>query len=130
MHEYSIVQALLERVEAKKFVRVKKPRAARASRSRWYVPRAARRQAVSRDGARCSFVADDGKRCEETGFLELDHVVPVARGGDASDGVRILCRSHNHYEASGSSGERQSRPARRRTRMDDGHGGALRGAPS
>jgi hypothetical protein len=93
------LDALLEKVEARKFGRVKKPRAAKASRSRRYVPREARRRAVERDGVRCSFVADDGRRCEETGFLELDHVVPVARGGDASDGVRVLCRSHNQHEA-------------------------------
>ncbi len=93
------LDALLDKVEARQLGRVEKPRAARASKSRRYVPRAARREAVARDGARCSFVADDGTRCEETGFLELDHVVPVAQGGDANDGVRILCRSHNQYEA-------------------------------
>jgi len=94
------LDALLEKVEARKFGSVKRPRAAAtASRSRRYVPREARRQAATRDGARCSFVAEDGRRCEETGFLELDHVVPVAQGGDASAGVRILCRSHNQYEA-------------------------------
>ena len=93
------LDALLEKVEAKKFGRVKAPRAAKASRSRRYVPREARREALARDGARCSFVAEDRRRCEETGFLELDHVVPVAQGGDASEGVRLLCRSHNQYEA-------------------------------
>ena len=93
------LDALLEKVEAKKFGRVKAPRAAKASRSRRYVPREARREALARDGARCSFVAEDRRRCEETGFLELDHVVPVAQGGDASEGVRLLCRSQNQYEA-------------------------------
>jgi hypothetical protein len=93
------LDALLEKVEARKFGTVKRPRAAKASRNRRYVPRAARREAVERDGKRCSFVANDGRRCEETGFLELDHVVPVANGGDASEGVRVLCRSHNQYEA-------------------------------
>jgi hypothetical protein len=49
---------------------------------------------------RCSFVSEDGRRCEEMGFLEFDHIVPVALGGDASvDGVRVLCRWHNQYEA-------------------------------
>ncbi|HEY8146449.1 MAG TPA: hypothetical protein VIG06_27395 [Kofleriaceae bacterium] len=93
------LDALLEKVEARKFGTVKRPRAAKASRNRRYVPRAARREAVERDGKRCSFVANDGRRCEETGFLELDHVAPVANGGDASEGVRVLCRSHNQYEA-------------------------------
>jgi hypothetical protein len=93
------LDALLDTLEARKFGRVKKPRAAKASRSKRYVPRAARRQAAARDGARCAFVGEDGRRCDETGFLELDHVLPVARGGAASVGVRILCRSHNQYEA-------------------------------
>ena len=55
---------------------------------------------AARDGVRCSFVAEDGRRCEETGFLELDHVVPVARGGEATlENLRVLCRTHNQYEA-------------------------------
>ncbi len=93
------LDALLDKLEARKFGTVKRPRAAKASRSKRYVSRAARREAMARDGARCSFVAVDGRRCEETRFLELDHVVPVAKGGDASNGVRVLCRSHNQYEA-------------------------------
>jgi hypothetical protein len=108
------LDALLEKVEARKFGRVKAPRVAKQSRSKRYVPRAARRQAVARDGARCSFVAEDGRRCEETGFLELDHVVPVAKGGRASDGVRILCRSHNHYEAERILGRATAEAGRRR----------------
>ena len=55
---------------------------------------------VARDEERCSFVAEDGRRCEETGFLELDHVVPVSRGGRGSvEEIRVLCRAHNQYEA-------------------------------
>ena len=75
------------------------PRKAKAGRAKRYVSNEARRQAVARDGMQCSFVSEDGRRCEEIGFLELDHVVPVALGGDAKDGVRILCRLHNQYEA-------------------------------
>jgi hypothetical protein len=108
------LDALIEKIEATKFGKVKAPRAGGASRARtakpvragralrWsrYVPRAVQRQVVARDGVRCSFVAGDGRRCEETGFLELDHVVPVARGGEAGvDGVRVLCHAHNQYEA-------------------------------
>jgi hypothetical protein len=106
------LDALLDKIEAKKLGKVKKPRAAKASRSKRYVPRAARRQAVARDGARCSFVAEDGRRCEETGFLELDHVVPVALGGEAGDGVRILCRSHNQHEAERMLGRERARAGR------------------
>ena len=93
------LDALLDRVEARKFGKTRAPRTARACSDGRYVPREVRRKAVASDGMQCSFVAEDGRRCEETGFLELDHVMPVAQGGDANDGVRILCRSHNQYEA-------------------------------
>jgi hypothetical protein len=94
------LDALLHKVEGRKFGKTRAPRAARPCTDRRYVPREARRQAAARDGMQCSFVAEDGRRCEETGFLELDHVVPVAQGGSASaDGVRVLCRSHNQFEA-------------------------------
>jgi hypothetical protein len=120
------LDALIEKVEARKFGRVKKPRAAKASRSRRYVPREARREAVARDGARCAFVAEDGRRCEETGFLELDHVVPVAQGGDADDGVRILCRSHNQYEAERILGRDAVAAGRAATAVAESRGGGGR----
>ena len=94
------LDALLDKVEGRKFGKTRAPRPAKQCTDRRYVPRAVRRQAVARDGMQCSFVADDGRRCEETGFLELDHTVPVAQGGAGSEeNVRVLCRSHNEYEA-------------------------------
>jgi len=94
-----VLDAALEKLAKRKFGRTCSPRKARASQVKGYVPHEARRAAVDRDGLRCSFVAEDGRRCEETGFLELDHVMPVAKGGEASDGVRILCRAHDQFEA-------------------------------
>ena len=94
------LDALLDKVEGRKFGKTRTPRPARPCTDGRYVPREARRQAAARDGMQCSFVAEDGRRCEETGFLELDHVVPVARGGSATvDGFRVLCRAHNQFEA-------------------------------
>ena len=53
-----------------------------------------------RDGEQCSFVSDDGRRCTERGFLEFDHVVPAARGGQPTESqIRLLCAAHNQYEA-------------------------------
>ena len=53
-----------------------------------------------RDGARCAFVSADGHRCEETGRLELDHITPVAMGGEATpENLRVLFRAHNQFEA-------------------------------
>jgi hypothetical protein len=95
------LDALLVKIEKQKFGKAERPRVARKSGSRRYVPRAVRREVIARDGERCAFVSEDGRRCEETGFLEMDHVTAVALGGDgASAGrVRILCRAHNQYEA-------------------------------
>ncbi len=94
-----VLDGFLDRIEGKRFGKVKRPRAAKPGRAKRYIPTEVRRQAVARDGFRCSFVSEDGRRCEETGFLEFDHVVPVARGGEPSDGVRVLCRAHNQHEA-------------------------------
>ena len=114
------LDALLDRVEGRKLGKVKKPRAAKASRSRRYVPSEVRRQVVARDGVRCSFVAEDGRRCEETGFLELDHVVPVSRGGESSQGsVRVLCRAHNQFEAERILGREAVVAGRAARAMDD-----------
>jgi hypothetical protein len=114
------LDALLDKVEGRKFGKTTAPRKARTSRVTRTVPRAVRRQVVARDGARCSFVGEDGRRCEETGFLELDHVVPVARGGEASvEGVRVLCRAHNQYEAERVLGRAAVAAGRAAREMDD-----------
>jgi hypothetical protein len=87
------LDALLDTIEARKLGKTKRPRAGKASRVQEYVSRAARREAVARDGMRCSFVSADGRRCEEIGFVELDHVVRAAPGVltqiDASRGVAM-----------------------------------------
>ncbi len=94
-----VLDGFLDQVERKRFGQVKRPRAAKSSTTRRTIPNEERRQAVARDGFRCSFVSEDGRRCEETGFLEFDHVVPVTRGGEPRDGIRVLCRAHNQHEA-------------------------------
>ncbi len=64
------------------------------------IPKRLRRLVWERDGARCAFLGAGGHRCEATRRLELDHITPVAQGGDNSpDNLRLLCRAHNQYEA-------------------------------
>jgi 5-methylcytosine-specific restriction endonuclease McrA len=59
-----------------------------------------RRQVWQRDGGTCAWVGPDGRRCGSRWKLELDHVVPVARGGRSTiDNLRILCRIHNRLHA-------------------------------
>jgi 5-methylcytosine-specific restriction endonuclease McrA len=59
-----------------------------------------KRAVRKRDQDRCTFVGENGHRCESRRFLEYDHAVPIARGGQSTvDNVRIRCRSHNGFEA-------------------------------
>jgi hypothetical protein len=97
------LDALLRELEKEKFAATPRPRAARgrasASNPR-YIPNDVKRAAHQRDGEQCAFVSESGERCGERGFLEFDHVDPVARGGQPTrDRVRILCQAHNQYEA-------------------------------
>jgi 5-methylcytosine-specific restriction endonuclease McrA len=65
-----------------------------------HVPADMRRAVRARDGDQCTFVSDDGMRCEERRALEVDHIVPVARGGESSvANLRLRCRAHNQLEA-------------------------------
>ena len=114
------LDALLDGIEARKLGKARAPRTARACSDGRYVPREVRRLAVARDGERCSFVAEDGRRCEETGFLELDHQRPVARGGaSTADNVRVLCRAHNQFEAERILGHEAVVAGRAARAMDD-----------
>jgi 5-methylcytosine-specific restriction endonuclease McrA len=64
------------------------------------IRRRLRRLVWERDGGRCTFVSADGHRCEETGRLEVDHITPVAMGGESTpENLRLLCSAHNQHEA-------------------------------
>ncbi|ACG72573.1 HNH nuclease [Anaeromyxobacter sp. K] len=65
-----------------------------------HIPAHVRREVWERDCGRCTFVLPSGEPCGSTHRLELDHVVPVARGGASTvDNLRIRCRGHNLEEA-------------------------------
>jgi hypothetical protein len=65
-----------------------------------HIPNAVRRDVVSRDGVRCSFVSPEGLRCQERGMLELHHQQPFGRGGPASTpNIQVVCRAHNELLA-------------------------------
>jgi hypothetical protein len=82
-----------------------------------YIPARIRRAVWERDGGRCTFVGARGHRCKAKHFLQFDHVIPVARGGTATaEGLRLLCRAHNQYEADrvfGAEFMRRKRPEER-----------------
>ena len=81
------------------------------NRSR-HVPKAIRDEVFAREGGRCTYVGRNGRRCRSNWDLEIDHVLPFARGGDNTpDNLRLLCRAHNHLEGERHFGERKTGPA-------------------
>jgi hypothetical protein len=94
----------LERLESRRFGRAKTPRKALPARSSFpptrHIPAAVRRAVYERDGGRCRYVDEQGRRCTARGGLEFHHRHPFGRGGDHSvEGLSLLCRAHNGYLA-------------------------------
>ena len=94
----------LERLETRRFARTKAPRkelsdSATTPSSR-HIPAAVRRAVSERDGNRCRYVNEQGRRCSERDWLEFHHRLPFGMGGDHSPkNIRLLCRAHNAYVA-------------------------------
>jgi hypothetical protein len=101
------LEALIERLERRKFAASARSRPARHVEPRRhgkprgrYIPAAVRRAVWQRDGGRCTFVSGQGQRCPATSRLEFDHVEALARGGESTiSGLRLRCRAHNQYAA-------------------------------
>jgi HNH endonuclease len=94
----------IERLEGRKYAQTKTPRKSleqtdTSPKSR-YVPAAVKRAVRQRDGDRCRFVNEQGRRCAERRGLEFHHHDPFGRGGDHDpDNLSLMCRQHNAYLA-------------------------------
>jgi len=65
-----------------------------------YVPVEVRRAVWERDGDRCAFVSNTGRRCGSTYQLELHHIDPFGKGGSTTvENLKVLCRQHNAFHA-------------------------------
>ncbi len=87
---------------------VKKPRASPPSPSEnpRHIPAEVKRAVWTRDGGRCRWAMASGGVCGSTTRLELDHIVPIARGGTSTlSNIRILCAFHNQLAARQAFGE-------------------------
>ena len=90
----------LERLEARRFARTEAPRKALSgsqpsARTR-QIPAAVKRAVYERDGGRCRYADEHGRRCTARDGLEFHHRRPFALGGDHSpENVSLLCRAHN-----------------------------------
>ena len=118
----SVVEAAvtekLERLEAKRFGKTKKPRKsledADTSPGVRGISAPVRRFVWERDGGQCTFVGRDGRRCPERGRLEFHHDDPYGLGGDRSaDNIRLMCSCHNAYMAELDYGKEKMDPYRR-----------------
>ena len=97
-----LLELAIPQLEKRKFAATEKPRPGHrgsAADSR-HIPDSVQRAVWERDQGRCTFVSESGHRCEARTFIEFDHIEAFARGGEATvEGIRLLCRAHNHYEA-------------------------------
>ena len=94
----------LERLEARRYAQTRAPRKGLGNTdtspvSR-HIPAAVRRAVRERDGDRCRYVDEQGRRCSARDRLEFHHRHPFGMGGDHSPcNVLIVCSVHNRYLA-------------------------------
>ena len=69
-------------------------------RKREPIPAQVKRAVWLRDGGRCQWPVEGGGVCGSTLRVEIDHVVPVGRGGSSGvEDLRCLCDFHNQLAA-------------------------------
>ena len=96
------LQALIPELEKRRFSATTRPRPGpgRPSENPRHVPAHVQREVWARDRGQCTFVGENGHRCDERKFVELDHVTEVARGGKPTvANLRLRCWAHNQLEA-------------------------------
>jgi 5-methylcytosine-specific restriction endonuclease McrA len=98
------VDLLIEEVKKERFATGRKarqePREDAGRSSSRHIPDSIKRAVFERDGGRCTFSDERGRRCAETGTLEFDHLNGFARTHlHDVDGIRLLCRAHNQHAA-------------------------------
>jgi hypothetical protein len=95
---------LIEQVKKERFATGRKARQAANQQTddlcSRHIPDAIKREVFERDGGRCTFTDERGRRCAETGALEFDHRDGFARTRlHQADRIRLLCRAHNQHAA-------------------------------
>ncbi len=123
------VSEKLERLEALRFARTSKPRktvaASDTSPRTRQIPAAIKRAVHERDGGRCRYVDEQGRRCGARDRLEFHHRHPFGFGGDHSEAnVALVCHEHNHRLAEIDYGQR-AMEAHRASRRTDRRAGSF-----
>ena len=91
---------LIEQIERERFAATDAPRERTSHADGRYIPAEIRRAVCDRDDNQCTFVSENGHRCESRELIEYDHRIPLAKGGETTvENLRLLCRPHNQFEA-------------------------------
>jgi hypothetical protein len=100
MKEYVKREDPQERHERRELKKGDAPAAPSKGKSPRQIPVRVRDQVFARDRGRCTYVGTNGRRCDASHVLQIDHIKPVARGGASTiDNLRLLCAYHNRLEA-------------------------------
>lgn len=90
---------LLDR-QARRRGETNRPQANPRPSSPGHLPAAVRRAVWTRDGGQCQWPLSMGGVCGSTLRVQVDHVIPKARGGPSTvENCRLLCRVHNDLAA-------------------------------
>jgi hypothetical protein len=91
------LDALLAKLEKQRLAKTDRSQAKKRPCKAGRVAAAVRGEVFARDGNQCTYVDEmTGERCAACQWLELDHIVPRARGGtDDAPNLRVRCRAHN-----------------------------------
>jgi 5-methylcytosine-specific restriction endonuclease McrA len=90
---------LIAELKKERFGQTTRPQRSRKAKPK-RVTNVTKREVLERDGLRCAYVDEQGKRCTARAFLERDHRVPRGKGGGSEpENIRHLCRPHNQYVA-------------------------------
>lgn len=116
------LRALVTQLEKKRTAPSDRPRAGREVPKGRHIPVVLRRDVWRRDSGQCTFVSEQGRRCDARTRLELDHVRPFAKGGETSlANLRLRCRAHNQHAADQEFGRAFMERKRGRARSGSGH---------
>jgi hypothetical protein len=67
---------------------------------RKHIPMKTQREVRARAGHRCEHIHPNGTRCTSTYQNQIDHIIPVAKGGaNTPENLRLLCAGHNRLAA-------------------------------
>jgi hypothetical protein len=96
---------LIEEVTKERFGAGRTPRSTAAEAEQRevvtrHIPDAIKREVYERDGGQCTYVSDEGRRCQERGGLEFEHPEGFAlTGRHAVEELTLHCRAHNQHSA-------------------------------